>query len=74
MVRHHTPQGVKLVPQLSVVEVLEDNFVAFLKAHEITKTVTYCLFLKYLLCPVSVFCLHWIFQERGTAELSAEPH
>jgi hypothetical protein len=62
---------VKLLPQLSVVEVFEDSFVAFLKAREIIKTVTCYLFLKYLLCPVSV-C--WFFQKRGTAELGAEPH
>ena len=35
--RRHVPQGVNLVPQLSVTEVFEDNFVAFLKAREIIK-------------------------------------
>jgi hypothetical protein len=35
------PQGLKLVPQLFVVQVFEENFVAFLKALEIVKTVKY---------------------------------
>ena len=35
------PQGLKLVPQLFVVQVIEEDFVAFLKAREIIKTVKY---------------------------------